>query len=77
MAICVSLPLLFQIAVLSFASYKPKIPTTLSTKVVLPFAEGLGRKAKLPPPVSQGAEERRCAADHVSLVKAPFGIADF
>lgn len=42
LAICILLPLLFQTAVLNFTSYKPKIPTTLSTKVVLPFPEGLG-----------------------------------
>lgn len=62
LAICILLPLLFQIAVLSFTSYKPKIPKTLSTKVVVPFSEGLGerREASIPSFTESGEESVCC-----------------
>lgn len=75
MAICILLLLLFQVAVLSFTSYKPNIPTTLSTRVVLPFS-GFGEKREAPGAGFPGRRSQ-CAADHTAMVKAPLGITDF
>ena len=77
LAICILLPLLFQIAVLSFTSYKPKTPTTVSTKVVLPFSEGLGEGGSIHHKFPRERRKVGVLLTTWAMVRAPFGITDF